>query len=354
MKKCHKSVLRSVAHYIYLNSPLRFLRRISQPEVKDKGKSSVRIAYICDQMTWSDFSDFSVSLFIHPDIWKKQLESFNPDILFCESAWFGIDQYGGFWRGRIYRDQRLCFDNRSELNSILEYCKEHNIKTIFWNKEDPTYFQHPVYDFTETAIKFDYILTTALECVEKYKALGHHNVSVMPFGVNMDMFYPEGRDFIPGTAVFAGSWFADQPGRCADLERLLDYALKQGWKLDIYDRKSERRNKNNRFPEKYRKFVKNAVPFEDIPKICKRYEYAINVNTVTESETMCSRRLMQMISCGITVISNGTMTQKRLSDMMDFTDLGGGICQITPGINPDRFSTENMLKDCVFRVLKDK
>ena len=278
---------------------------------------SPKVAFLCDEMTWQDFQGCCDGIFLHPRFWREQLERFGPDFLFCEAAWTGIKGYEGSWRGRVYRDRRLLFDNRGILLDMLSYCRGHGIPTVFWGKEDPTFFQHPVYDFTETALSFDFIFTTAAECVERYRALGHPRVGVLPFGVDTERFHPGNSAPEPGTVVFAGSWFADQPQRCAALERLLDFSLSLGLRLDIYDRKFGARQKRFRFPEKYRDYLRPPVAYETTPELYHRYEYAININAVMDSATMCSRRLLQLAANGNTILTNETPVFSGLSDCLN-------------------------------------
>ncbi|MBR2717021.1 MAG: hypothetical protein IKD79_04720 [Oscillospiraceae bacterium] len=230
--------------------------------------------------------------------------AFAPELLFCEACWAGIPPYEGCWQGRIYRNRKVLFENRRVLLEILAYCRERGIPTVFWNKEDPTLFGHTRYDFTDTALRFDTILTTAAECVDRYRALGARQVFPFPFGVNTALFCPDGTQCVPGTVLFAGSWFGDQPERCRALAALLDDALEKGLKLDIYDRHSGTAAERFRFPEKYRPYLRPAVPFAQMPALSRRYEWAINVNTVTDSATMCSRRVLQMAACGLKLRSN--------------------------------------------------
>lgn len=281
-----------------------------------------KVAFLCDEMTWQDFRVCCNGIFLHPRLWREQLELFAPDFFFCEAAWTGIKGYEGSWRGRVYRDRRLLFDNRGILLDILSYCRVHGIPTVFWGKEDPTFFQHPVYDFTETALSFDFIFTTAQECVERYRALGHSHVDLLPFGVDTGRFHPV--DYAPesGTVVFAGSWFSDQPKRCEALEHLLDFSLDLGLRLDIYDRKSGAKQARFRFPEKYQDYLRPAVPYEETPELFHRYEYAININSVTDSATMCSRRLLQLAANGATILTNETPALSSMSDCLEVSPTG--------------------------------
>lgn len=321
-----KRAIRSLGHYIYLKEKEASSRYLDakRPEGKvalwgetHRSAALPKVAFLCDEMTWQDYKDCCNSIFLHPAIWREQLERFQPEIFFCEAAWSGIQIFEGVWRGRVYKDSRVLFENRKILLEILKYCKEKGIWTVFWGKEDPTFFQHTVYDFTQTALLFDIICTTAQECVSRYQKLGHHHVCVLPFGVDTRCFNSNEYAPQPGTVVFAGSWFSDQYQRCSDLEMMLDYALKQGWHLDIYDRKWDIKEKKFRFPQKYQPYLKPAVPYELTPELFHRYEYAINVNTVVYSATMCSRRLLQVASCGNAVLCNESAVLNTLSDCLD-------------------------------------
>lgn len=303
LKKCQENkFLNTIIQFMYLNVLSKFY---GKPQVNvNFNNKKIRIAFICDEMTWCDFNDYCNAVFLHPKIWHKQIEIFKPEILFCESAWRGIDKYKSCWRGRIYKNKKILFENRKELISILDYCKKQGIITIFWNKEDPIYFNHLVYDFTDTALLFDYIFTTAKECIDLYKAYGHKNVYLLPFGVNTKMFYPQKNNQKKKTVLFAGSWYAEHNDRCIALERMFDYVLDNGMYLDIYDRQFNSSEEKFKFPQKYNKYIKPPVPFSEIPDLTRKYSMCINVNTVSNSETMFSRRILQLLACGVKVLTN--------------------------------------------------
>lgn len=288
----------------------------SPPVQEGSNKNCTRVAFICDEMTWCDFRDCCDSIFLHPKLWEEQLRTFHPQILFCESAWSGIDAFTDVWRGRIYRDRRVRFENRDVLINILQYCRTHGITTVFWNKEDPAFFEHPIYDFTSTALMFDHVFTTDMACVSRYQAHGHKSVHVLPFGVNTAMFYPTSGPQDERSVFFAGSWFGNMPSRCKALEELLNYTLEQGWELTIYNRNSMRQESRFRFPEKYANYIREAVPFHKIPDIYRQYRYGININTVVDSPTMFSRRILQLAACGVTIITNDALALDYYTDCL--------------------------------------
>ena len=345
IKKQVSCVTRSILHYLYLKAGELGPARTDTAKTAlnaalwgelPRSAAFPRIAFLCDEMTWQDFRGCCSGIFLHPRLWREQLERFAPALFFCEAAWTGIRGYEGVWRGRVYRDRRILFDNRGILLDILSYCRERGIPTVFWGKEDPGFFRHPVYDFTETALSFDFIFTISGECVERYRALGHPRVELLPFGVDTARFHPGETAPEPGTAVFAGSWFGDQPERCAALERLLDFSLAQGLRLDIYDRKFGARQKRFRFPEKYRAYLRPAMPYEQTPELFRRYAYGINVNTEQHSLTVCSRRLLQLGASGITILSNDTPVFSTLGPCMEVEQTG------EPGLIFARGDTERI------------
>ena len=321
----HSSELRACAQFLYLKAKLivpvpidrqNVLLFKTPPAQEDSHKHRARVAFICDEMTWWDFCDCCDGIFLHPKFWSEQLRTFQPQILFCESAWSGIEPFRDTWRGRIYRDRRVRFENRDVLLKILRYCQDHGIQTVFWNKEDPAFYEHPIYDFTDTALMFDHIFTTDSGCVPHYQGRGHKSVHVLPFGVNTSLFYPSHETLAKRTAFFAGSWYGDMPDRCAALERLLDYTLEQGWDLTIYDRNSMRPQSRFRFPEKYNAHIRKAVPYHTVPDLYRQYQFGININTVVDSPTMLSRRILQLAACGVTIITNDALALEAYHDCL--------------------------------------
>lgn len=294
---------------LLFQSSSRPQKRIAEKAEKING---LKIAFICDEMTYRDFKEECQAIYLTPDNWKKVMKEEKPDFLFCESAWSGIFEYPDCWRCRIYRNHYVLFEHRKELLRILSYCRNQDIPTVFWNKEDPVFFGNKRYDFVDTALKFDYVFTTAKECIPYYQERGHRKVFVLMFGFSPSIFY-----YLPGvrkknTAVFAGSWYADQPERCRDMEEIFDEIISKGISLEIYDRHYGSANPIHQFPEKYSRFLRPKVKYEELVKIYNQADYGIDINTVKNSETMFARRVFELMACGMIVISNESLGLKRL------------------------------------------
>ncbi len=259
-----------------------------------------KIALIADEMTERNFRTFAEVTELTPQNWVRQMEEHRPDLLVCESAWHGRD---GCWDYRIHRNKRLLFDNRTALKRILRYCAAAGIPTVFWNKEDPTFFDDPVNSFSDTATLFDRVFTTSAECIPRYQAMGCR-ADTLIFGFSPALFSPVPLEDGENRAAFFGGWYADQPERCEAMRRVFRFVESQGLELVIYDRYWNGPEENNRFPAEYDRFRRPPVPYEEIRQELRHAAYAVSVSTETGSETMFARRVVEMMACGRLVISN--------------------------------------------------
>lgn len=279
---------------------------------KQEELKNLKIAIICDEMTFRGFETECQCFFITPANWMKVFRKEKPDLFFCESAWSGIEEYPESWRGRIYRSNKVRFDNRNDLLNILDFCHRSHIPTVFWNKEDPTYFEDREHDFVNTALMFDYIYTTAEECVEKYKALGHNHVKTLMFGFSPMLFNPLNRKPDEKKVVFTGSWYADQKQRCKDMSKLFDRIIELGLSLEIYDRHWDSNNPINQFPDKYKRYIHKGVSFSKLNEVLKSACFGVNINTVKDSNTMFARRVFEMMASNLMIISNDSVGMRKL------------------------------------------
>lgn len=260
----------------------------------------LRIALIADEMTEKNFGSFAQVISLTPQNWYRQMEEHHPDLLLCESAWHGRD---GCWDYRIHRNKRLLFDNRTALKRILRYCAAAGLKTFFWNKEDPVFFDDPVNSFSDTATLFDQVFTTAAECIPRYQSMGC-SAELLMFGFSPQLFYPVPLKDGEKRALFFGGWYQDQPERCKAMGEVFRFVREQGLELVIYDRYWGTENENNRFPAEYDRYRRPPVPYEAIRQEFRHAAYAVSISTVTDSDTMFARRVLELMACGRIIISN--------------------------------------------------
>ncbi|WP_206050688.1 glycosyltransferase family protein [Nocardioides speluncae] len=229
---------------------------------------------------------------ITPENWRQVLPERSPDLLFVESAWQGND---GAWRLHMTRDDQPS----DELRALVTWCRQQGIPTIFWNKEDP-----PNYDrFLETARLFDQVFTVDADKIPDYlRDLGHDRIDLLPFAAQPAIHNPvrRGRGRVYDVA-FAGTWFAEKhPDRRRQMEYLLAPATEFG--LHIWSR-MQKDDKRYRFPRRFRRHIVGSLPYERMLAAYTSYKVFLNVNSVTESKTMCSRRLFELSAAQTAIVT---------------------------------------------------
>ncbi|MDO5741465.1 MAG: glycosyltransferase [Vagococcus sp.] len=234
---------------------------------------------------------------LHPDNWRNQVRETPMDILFVESAWHGNN---ALWRYRLSNNTPS-----KKLLDIITWCNDHGIPTVFWNKEDPVHFD----DFINTAKLFDHIYTTDADMIPKYKQhIAHENVSLMPFAAQTAIHYPHlVNNPAPRDVAFAGMYFAHKyPERRTQMDLLLTGAMNaskhMNHGLDIFSRQLGG-DKRYQFPKPFSKYVIGSLSYEKMLSAYRAYKVFLNVNSVTNSQTMCARRIFELGACGIPVVS---------------------------------------------------
>ena len=287
-----------------------------------KKAHELKVAFIADEFTYNSFKSELRPIIVEPNNWKEKFDLEKPDIFFCESAWSGVDSVKRPWKGKVYASKNFAKENRLELLSILEYCRNNNIPSIFWNKEDPTHYTDRTHDFVKTAQEFDFVFTSAEECVEKYKKdLGLKNVFALPFATNPALFNPLLTKERSDKAVFAGSWYANHEERSRVMEQVLDSLIDAGYEPEIYDRYYGGTDPLHLWPEKYQTFIKPGQPHDQMPAVYKSSVIGLNFNTVTDSSTMFARRVFELISSNTLVVSNYSKgVEEMFGDLVVFAD----------------------------------
>ena len=268
----------------------------------DKPYRHIRVASILDEFSELAWGQEFNLIPITPQNFLKVLSSDGDtpiDLLFVESAWSGS---GGAWKGHLVGEGAPS----REIEAVLECARRSGIPAVFWNKEDPAHFE----DFIATARLFDYIFTTDEGTVDRYRReIPRSKVGILPFAAQPAFHNPvvepghqRTKDF-----VFAGTYFAKKfPIRQKQIQQILDAAGKASERLDsgltIFSRFGNLDPKY-RFPSRYRKYEKGFLPYSRMVTAYKHSKIVLNVNTVPESSTMCSRRVFEAAACGAVVVS---------------------------------------------------
>ena len=267
---------------------------LSVPEAK---VTAPRVAAILDTFTEYSLRYEADLLLLSREHWRKQIEEERPALLLVESAWMGNDSE---WRYQIVGYESL---ENNPLRDLVQFCRLLGIPTVFWNKEDPPHFD----EFIAAAREFDFVFTSDADCVPLYReVLRHDRIYVLPFAAQPRLHNPSREEGWPSYSVcFAGSWMQHKyPERADALSYLLDPTLPLG--LHIFDRNLMHPDlgPNFRFPDKYKEAIKGTLTYEEMLTAYRCYDVMLNVNTVTESPTMFSRRVLESLACGTPVISS--------------------------------------------------
>ncbi len=249
-----------------------------------------KVCTIMDEFSFNSFKDYFDLVNVSLVDWQNQFSVHKPDFFLLESAWKG-HQFQ--WEHKINRRD-------DQLLKLLTYCRENEIPTVFWNKEDPVHFN----TFLSTAVQCDYVFTTDVDCISNYKSiLGHERVYMLPFAANPRIHNPISKFDRKSGASFAGAYYSKYSKRNENFASIVN-ALESEVDLDIFDRFFNSKDQRYSFPDEYKKYIKGNLPYEEIEKAYKGYEYGINLNTIKQSQSMFARRVYELMASNTAVISN--------------------------------------------------
>tara|TARA_Y100001001_G_scaffold163790_1_gene193873 strand:+ start:16089 stop:20549 length:4461 start_codon:yes stop_codon:yes gene_type:complete len=274
-------------NYLWNTTVAPMVRGLENRAAKKPGPN---IACIMDDFTYQSYSPEANFYQLTPQNWQQELEDCEPELLFIESAWRGKDE---LWGSKVGHKSQ-------EVQGIVEWCNRNNVPTMFWNKEDPIHFE----TFLNTAKLFDYIFTTDLDCIHRYKAaLGHNRVYFLPFACQPRLTNPIETYDRKDAFCFAGAYYVRYPDRTKDLETFVEEFPKFK-PLEIYDRNYGKNDPNYQFPANYQPYIVGTLPFSEIDKAYKGYRYAINLNSIKQSQTMFARRVYELLGSNTITVSN--------------------------------------------------
>lgn len=274
----------------------------------------INIALISDSLTRECLiaQECNITI-ITPSNYKKSLTC-EIDLLFIESAWIGVDDD---WKYKVASYPRKSINRflnffgiigNYRLKKAIDFAKSKNIPTIFWNKEDPVHYDR----FIDSARLCDFIFTVDELSIPRYKEDTNAIIDVLPFAVQEKFhFYNNDISGTNGKANFVGSY--GNPNHVAR-KFWQDFFFKEVplfMHLDIYDRNSDRKQEFYRFKEIENTTIKDKISNENTAEIYRGYDLSINVNTVENSTTMFSRRLIEIIACGGIAITNDSPAVQR-------------------------------------------
>ena len=270
------------------------------PASRAGSATEVRAAVILDDFSALAFGAEWACTPLSTRSWLEQLSQDPVDFLFVESAWNGNK---GQWAGKIVGKEHTA---ASPLAQLTSWCREQGIPTVFWNKEDPPHYD----DFLAAAKLFDFVFTSDADRLDAYvRDLGHDRVEVLAFAAQPAIHNPvrpkygwHDRD-----VAFGGMYFAEKyPERREQLDIVLKAAeaastsMETG--LEIFSRQRGG-DPRYQFPPPFDGRVVGSLEYSEMLTAYKAYKTFLNVNSVIDSPTMCSRRVFEIIASGSNLLT---------------------------------------------------
>ena len=280
----------------------------------------LRIVAVVDRLTEAGLAGECDLLLPSPDTEPAMISDFKPDFLFVESAWAGND---GAWRDALH-------DRSVALLQLLRTCWAAGVATVFWNKEDPIHFEH----FAPIARLFDYVYTTDGGSRCRYRDAMGVVAGVLPFACNPRLQAPVRESERLEAAVFAGSYYLQYPDRCRDFEQLVD-AVATEVPVDIFDRNHGSGRADFAFPSRFDALLRGSLDPAAAAGLGGRYRYVLNVNTVTDSPTMLSRRVVESMAAGSIIVSTPSRAMSRMAGELVITGTARGVAERVGALQAD-------------------
>ena len=261
---------------------------------------NLKVALIADELTRSCLGFECQTRDVTPLNYKFLFWYWKPDLLFVESAWHGR---GNSWKFKIAAYPNHPWRNNSKLASLVAHARQRGIPTVFWNKEDGVHFDR----FIDSAKLFNHIFTVDENCIPRYRAVVGPNVKVntLMFPVQPATHNFTGFNFKQYRANFVGSYSYHVHERRRQWQDLMFSAVKDtGLGLTVIDRNSDRKSHIYRYPSALGLEVLPALLHGQTAQVYKDYLVSLNVNTIEDSATMYSRRLVEILACGGIAVTN--------------------------------------------------
>ncbi|WP_434797417.1 CgeB family protein [Terrisporobacter vanillatitrophus] len=272
----------------------------NMPIIKDSSSPTfnIKMACILDEFTYECFSPECNLLQLKSMTWKNQIEEFQPDFLFVESAWYGVCKT---WIGKIACEEKL----DDTLLELVTYCNTKKIPTVFFNKEGLV----NLFYFEKSSAIFDYVFVSDENIIpSQIELCNHPNVYPLSFAAQPKIHNSINKNkYKLGDVAFAGGWYSNKhDNRLKDFEYILKPAL--DYNIHIYDRNFHQRSMfeflDKYWPKEYLDNIVGRLDYKYMVEAYKNYTVFLNVNSIHDSSYMVSRRVYEILACKTLLLSS--------------------------------------------------
>ncbi len=281
----------------------KIVKRVNTKNKTIKKMCDLNVMVIADEFTLNNLKGLFNIYLPNKSNFIEMLENNDIDVLLCESAWLAN---GKSWEHSI---STFGFRDNSVLKILIRECKKRNVSTIFWNKEDPFHFD----EFIESAKLFEHVFTTDTDSIKKYYDKGCMNVGYAPFFFRPQAFNPINNCVREDKVMFAGSYYSNN---YYDRKEFMDLMPKVfgEYGLTIYDRNYKNYSVLQHYPKVFSDYIKGYISVDELPMAYKRFKIALNANSIIDSDTMLSRRVVELLASNTPIISSEAKSIRRLFD----------------------------------------
>jgi len=275
--------------------------------VTPRSFEEITLGLIADQFTTDTLASTLHVIPLSPDNWCNEIADQPIDALFVESAWKGN---GGLWHRKIgyYTEEEF-----APLQALLAHCHRQGTPSLFWNKEDPVHYER----FRKAASLCDHVFTTDSRRIIPYLSTPGtltKTVSSCPFYASprIHNLLPP-KDVWKHTAAYGGTYYGKRyPERTEYMDKIMSAAVPLG--LTIYDRQHDDPDSPYKYPAGLSSYVVGSLSYQQMIQAYKSHPVQINVNSVLDSPTMFSRRVMEAAACGAPIISGPALGMNRYTE----------------------------------------
>lgn len=277
---------------------------VVREDIASRGQfGRLKVALVTDYFTTACLGAECRIRSMTPQNYQEVITCWKPDLVFVESVFHGM---GGAWRYKVAKQSKVMrLSKPVSICRLVQFARDRGIPTVFWNKDDGAFFD----TFIDVAKLFEHVFTTDINCLSRYQAAlpegGKAHVLIMPYQPAFHSF--TGFHFERNEGCFVGSYYQRILNQRREFLDMLFGACKDAnVRMNIYDRNSSRFSRyfEFKFPQGEQLKVRSSIPYTETSRVYKAHAVSLNVNSVTDSETMCSRRLLEILACGGIAVTN--------------------------------------------------
>ncbi len=263
----------------------------------------LKMALITDSMSTLSFAQQCRIRQVTPENYQDVLKHWRPDCLFIESVFHGAQNS---WRFRVNKMPFYIQQIQPKIiEKVIAFAKDLHIPTLFWNKDDIPFFEA----FLHVAKQVDYVFTADSNFIPRYQAavVDPSKVHLLAMAYESTFHTFSGFHFKEFAPCFLGSYYR---GILKERQDFFAYILgactHAKVPLHVYNRHKKHfvHATHFRFPKHDFIQMHDPVPYAQTQDLYKHYGVSININSVTNSDTMLSRRFLEILACGGILLSN--------------------------------------------------